>query len=204
MELKTQQGFLVLADIAGYSAYVAATELEHANIALSYLLETIIDELGEALTIVKLEGDAVFAYAGSAGVSDGPSLLALIDQTYAAFRQRAETLYAGKTCDCRACMAIPTLDLKFMLHHGDFIVQQVAGIRDLLGADVNLVHRLMKNRVAESTGWRGYALITQQAVEQIQADESDFFRQTESHERFGDVETYVLDLDARYRGLKAA
>ena len=39
-----------------------------------------------------------------------------------------------------------------MVHHGDYIIQQVAGIKDLLGTDVNLIHRLAKNRVAESTG----------------------------------------------------
>ncbi len=53
------------------------------------------------------------------------------------------------TCPCKACQAIPTLDLKFMVHHGDFIIQQVAGIKDLLGTDVNLIHRLAKNHVSE-------------------------------------------------------
>ena len=40
MERKTQTGYLVLADISGYTSYVAQTEIEHADMALSYLLET--------------------------------------------------------------------------------------------------------------------------------------------------------------------
>jgi hypothetical protein len=91
-----------------------------------------------------------------------------------------------------------------MVHHGDFIIQQVAGIKDLLGTDVNLVHRLMKNHVAESTGWRGYALYTNQGLEQMQTDKKPFVQQIESYEHLGEVETYVMDMHARYEEMKAS
>jgi hypothetical protein len=202
MERKTQTGYLVLADISGYTSFVAQTEIEHADMALSFLLETIIEKLSSLLTISKLEGDAVFAYVEESKLEEAQSLLALIDQTYLAFRDKALALYSQATCPCRACRALPTLDLKFMVHHGDFIIQQVAGIRDLLGTDVNLVHRLAKNRVAESTGWKGYALITNQGLERMQADKTSFVQQTESYEHLGEVETYVMDMHARYEEMK--
>src|SRR5512134_185145 len=137
MERKTQTGYLVLADISGYTSFVAQTEIEHADIALSYLLETIVEKLSNVLIISKLEGDAVFAYVEDSKLQEGKSLLELIDNTYLAFRDRALTLFKGSTCPCRACQALPTLDLKFMVHHGEFIIQQVAGIKDLMGTDVN-------------------------------------------------------------------
>jgi hypothetical protein len=204
MESKTQKGYLVLADISGYTFFLANTELEHAHMAISYLLETIVEKMGGALTISKLEGDAVFAYVEESQLSDGAPLLAMIDQTYLAFRDKAKSLHQGATCPCRACQALPTLDLKFMVHHGDFIIQQIAGIKDLLGSDVNLVHRLMKNGVAESTGWRGYALFTLQGLEGIQVDKQSFVRQSESYEHLGDVETYVMDMHIRYQAMKAS
>jgi hypothetical protein len=204
MESKTQKGYLVLADISGYTFFLANTELEHANIAISHLLEAIVEKMGSTLTISKLEGDAVFAYLEESQLLSGESLLALIDQTYSAFRDQAETLHQGATCACRACKAIPTLDLKFMVHHGDYIIQQVAGIKDLLGSDVNLVHRLLKNKVAESTGWRGYALFTLQGLEGIQVDKKAFIQQSESYEHLGEVETYVMDMHVRYETLKAS
>ncbi len=203
MESKAQKGYLVLADISGYTFFLAKTELEHAHIALSYLLEAMVGKMGSALTIAKLEGDAVFAYGEESKLPNGESLLALIDQTYLAFRDQAETLHKGTTCPCMACQAILTLDLKFMVHYGDFIIQQVAGIKDLLGLDVNLVHRLLKNSVAESTGWRGYALVTLQGLEHIQADKKAFVRQSESYEHLGEVETYVMDMHVRYKTMKA-
>jgi hypothetical protein len=97
---------------------------------------------------------------------------------------------------------LPTLDLKFMVHHGGFIVQQVAGIRDLLGTDVNLIHRLSKNHVTESTGWKGYALFTNQVLEHLQTEKDSFVQQAESYEHLGEVETYVRDMHVRYEAMK--
>lgn len=204
MERKTQRGYLVLADISGYTSFVAQTEIEHADMALSFLLETIIEKLSSLLTISKLEGDAVFAYMEESKLEEAKSLLELVDQTYMAFRDKALTLYRGTTCPCRACKALPTLDLKFMVHHGEFIIQQVAGIKDLLGTDVNLVHRLSKNHVSESMGWKGYALFTNQGLEHMQTDKASFVQQTESYEHLGDVETYVMNMHVRYEKIKAS
>jgi uncharacterized protein DUF2652 len=204
MEPKTQTGYLVLADISGFTSFVAQTEIDHAHLALSFLLETIMEKLSSLLTIFQLEGDAVFAYAEESQLQEGKSLLELIDQTYLAFREKALALYAEATCPCRACKALPTLDLKFMVHHGDFIIRQVAGIQHLLGTDVNLIHRLSKNHVSESTGWRGYALFTYQGLEHMQTDKASFVQQTESYEHLGEVETYVRDMHVRYEEMKAS
>jgi hypothetical protein len=203
VERKTQSGYLVLADISGYTSFVAQTEIEHADIALSYLLETIVEKLSKLLTISKLEGDAVFAYAEESKLQEGKSLLELIDHTYLGFRDKALTLYSGSTCPCRACQALPTLDLKFMVHHGDFIVQQVAGIRDLMGTDVNLIHRLLKNNVEESTGWRGYALFTNPVLERMQFSRENLFKRCEAYEHLGEVDIYCMNMHVRYEEMKA-
>src|SRR5215216_2776398 len=204
MERKTQTGYLVLADISGYTAFVAQTEIEHADMALSFLLETIVEKISGLLTICQLEGDAVFAYMEESKLQDGKSLLELIDQTYLSFREKALALYSQATCPCKACRALPTLDLKFMLHRGEFLIQQVASVRHLLGTDVNLIHRLAKNHVSESTGWKGYALFTNQALERMETDKASFVQQTESYEHLGEVETYVMDMHVRYDEMKAS
>ena len=204
MERKTQTGYLILADISGYTSFVAQTEIEHADLALSYLLETIVEQISGLLTVGQLEGDAVFAYIEESRLAEAQSLLELIDRTYLAFREKALALYSQATCPCRACRALPTLDLKFMLHHGEFLMQTVAGVSHLLGTDVNLIHRLAKNHVSESTGWKGYALFTDQVLEHLRADKSSFLQQTESYEHLGDVRTYVRDMHVRYENLKAS
>lgn len=198
MERKTQTGFLVLADISGYTSFVAKTEIEHAEKAISILLETIIERLDDKLTIVKLEGDAVFSYVSDEHIPDCNSMLEILDDTYRIFRDSARDLHAQATCPCKACKAIPTLDLKFFVHHGEYIIQQVAGIKDLLGSDVTLIHRLAKNRVTESTGWNGYVLFTGNCLERMQADRQPFVQQAETYEHLGNVATYVMDMHSRY------
>lgn len=202
MERKTQRGYLVLADISGYTSFVAQTEIDHADNVISPLLETIIGNLGDMFTIVKLEGDAVFAYVPEEKMPDCNAMLDLIDSTYLIFRDSAIAMYEGATCPCKACRAIPMLDLKFIVHHGEYVLQNVAGIIDLLGNDVTLIHRLAKNRVTQSTGWKGYVLLTGHCLERMQADKKPFVRQAESYEHLGDVETYVMDLHVRYEGMK--
>ncbi len=204
METITQHGYLVLADISGYTSYLAGVELDHAHEILTALLETIIGRFKTLLTISKLEGDAVFAYAPEAKIPRGETLLELVECTYLAFRDHVEAAHRRTTCTCNACRAIPTLDLKFMTHHGDYIVQHVAGIHELVGSDVNLAHRLMKNHISEATGWKAYALFTDEGLEHMQLKPAGMHAQTEAYEHLGEVKTYSLDLHARYKELKEA
>ncbi|HLE27394.1 MAG TPA: hypothetical protein VI793_04710 [Anaerolineales bacterium] len=50
METKTQHGYLVFADISGYTSCLAGTELDHAHEILTDLLETIVGRLKGLLT----------------------------------------------------------------------------------------------------------------------------------------------------------
>ncbi len=85
MASETQHGYLVLADISGYTSYLAQVELEHANEILTDLLAVIVDQFKQALTISKLEGDAVFANINESGMPNGERLLELIESTYSIF-----------------------------------------------------------------------------------------------------------------------
>ena len=203
-DTKTQHGYLVLADISGYTSFLAGTELEHAHEILGELLEEIITRFQPVLTIAKLEGDAVFAYASEETLPRGETLLELIEATYVAFRDRVEVVHRRTTCLCNACRAIPTLDLKFMAHHGDYIFQQVSTITELVGSDVNLIHRLLKNHVAEATGWRAYALFTEAGLNHMGLRPEGGHAQAETYEHLGEVQTYSLDLRKRYQALMEA
>jgi uncharacterized protein YndB with AHSA1/START domain len=206
MEQKAQHGYLVLADISGYTSYLAGVELDHAQGVLTDLLETIVASFKSLLTISKLEGDAVFGYVPEAQVNRGETLIEFVEATYVAFRDRLEGIRRRTTCTCNACRAIPGLDLKFITHHGDYMTQSIAGIHELVGSDVNLVHRLLKNHVGEKTGWHAYALFTGQSLEHlvVPCDPRDLHSQTEHYEHLGEVLTYSLDLRKRYDELSAA
>lgn len=203
MSPKTQTGYLVLADISGFTAYLAGVELEHAHEILSDLMETILKRFKPLLTVSKLEGDAVFAYAPNTHVPRAETVLEVLEATYVAFRDKQDNMHRRTTCDCNACRAIPSLDLKFMTHHGQYIFQRVGDHEELIGSDVNLAHRLMKNHVAEATGWRAYALFSEAAFRQLGVAITDLHEQTETYEHLGDIRTYSFNLHPRYAALTA-
>lgn len=190
------RGFLVVADITGYSAYLSHSELEHAKDVLKTLLDILIDHTRTPLSLSGLEGDAVFSYAVDADRFEGQAFVELLEQTYVAFKRAIELMVLNTTCDCNACANINNLDLKFFVHHGEFAVQDLAGGEELVGADVNVVHRLMKNTIVEDTRTAAYTFITDAAVDRLDLDgfTDDLVRHEESVADVGSVRGWVMDM----------
>jgi len=198
MSTPTQHGYLIIADISGYTSFVAQTELEHSQEILSELLGFLVSRFQPLMTISKLEGDAVFAYAPEEVFACGDTLIDFIESMYVAFRDKQLSIKRATTCTCNACRNIPSLDLKFFIHCGDYIRQTIADIKELVGSDVNLVHRLTKNHVTEATGWRAYMLFTEQCVHHNGLNLADAHVQMEAYESLGEIKTFNIDLHKRY------
>jgi uncharacterized protein YndB with AHSA1/START domain len=214
MAPRPETGYFVLSDFSGFTAYLAGVELDHAQSVLRDLTELLIARLAPPLTVAGLVGDGVLAYARVRQLPRGETLLELVEAAYGAFRERVSTIARRTTCPCRACRAIPELDLKFLIHSGEFVLQTLPAASpqaELLGLDVDLVRqRWLKLPVSAVTGWRGYALFTGAALKQmgLHPDRLDAHRQVVSVGAAGgptgDVVTYSLDLKARYDDRLAA
>lgn len=158
------RGFILIADITGYTAYLSGSELEHAQGTLTDLLELLVEHTRSPLVVAQLEGDAVMSYALQAGFVSGQTFLESIEDTYVAFRRSIELMVLNNNCPCNACANVKSLDLKFFVHFGAFVPQRIGGINQLMGSDVNLIHRLLKNSVTAATGIRAYVLCTEAAI----------------------------------------
>ena len=198
--MATESACLLVTDISGYTGYLAAVELDHAQAILADLMNTIIRALRPAFRLAKLEGDAAFMYA-IAEKLDGSLLLDTIERCYFGFRRRRRDVRQMTSCECNACVRIPELNLKFVVHHGMILRQRVAGQDELLGADVILVHRLLKNDVIASTGIEAYALFSQQCVDAMDVDVSALGMRAygEAYEHIGAVSVWVHDLGRRWQ-----
>jgi uncharacterized protein YndB with AHSA1/START domain len=204
MSTPTQHGYLIIADISGYTSFVAKTELEHSHEILSELLELMVNRFQPTMTISKLEGDAVFAYAPTEVFVRSETLVDFIESMYVAFRDKQLSMKRATTCTCNACRNIPSLDLKFFLHCGGYIQQKVADIKELVGSDVNLVHRLTKNHVQEATGWRAYMMVTEQCLNHINLNLANAYVQMEQYEHLGEIKTFNVNLHQRYKEITEA
>jgi hypothetical protein len=194
-----EQGCLLLADISGYSKYLQGTELEHSHDVLADLLETIIAGIEPPFLLSKLEGDAAFAYVPSTAVN--PSmLLDTVEATYFAFRRRLRDIQHATTCDCNACVMIPSLDLKFFIHQGRYVIHRIARNEELTGSDVVLIHRLLKGTAGETAGTRAYAVYTASTFEDLGVDASilGLAKHTERLDDVGEVGVFIQNLEQRW------
>ena len=190
---RSRRGYLVLADISGYTAFLVGTELEHADAIVRELTTLIRERLSPPMRFVKLEGDAVLCYADEASFEDGERLLELIEHCYFDFSNRLLDMARGTTCRCAACASIGSLDLKFVAHYGTYMIDSEGHREDLAGPDVILVHRLLKNSVGDGGGPQAYAFLTERCLERMPAA-FDLPSHSESYESFGQTTGGVHDL----------
>ena len=198
---------LLLADISGYTAFLHAVGAAHeaemvqtgvvppAYPLMTTLLDGIVEALVPPFTLSKTEGDAVFAFAADADLTPhGAAILEYMDACYHSFRQHVRTMNAAMTCSCDACTMGIKLDLKFVMHHGGYVAQPIAGRLELLGPDVNAVHRLLKNGAADVMGTRAYALLTEAAATHLEVSSEPALRLTERYEHLDPIETLVFPM----------
>ena len=192
-DIKSEAGFLILAVISGFTAFIAGTELEHGAQVTGVLLEAVMHRLAPPLEIQELEGDAVFAIGPDGVLPDGSALPALLADAFAVFKEEQRKLASDESCACRACSDIPNLNLKLVVHHGRFVRQTVGGRARVAGPDVILVHRLLKNPV----GGSAYLLLTAPALERVGVDPvaSGMRRHFVSYPHLGEVPCFVADLE---------
>lgn len=193
---QAQDGFLLIADITGYTAFLRESELEHAKDSLRSLLDLLIGQTKPPLLISRLEGDAVISYAPQGSFQKGQTLVELIEATYVEFRRALDLMVLNTTCNCLACRNIANLDLKFFVHYGTFALEPLPAYTELIGNDVNLIHRLTKNSVTITTGIRAYVLYTQAAIDHLNMPDMarELTTHVESYQDVGEVRAKVLDM----------
>jgi uncharacterized protein YndB with AHSA1/START domain len=191
---------LLIADISGYTAYLAGVELDHAQDILADLIGTVVTTLRPTFHLAKLEGDAAFMAAPEADI-DGSLLLDTIERCYFGFRRRRRDVRQATSCECDACMRIPDLNLKFVVHTGPVVKQHMAGLEELIGRDVIVVHRLLKNTVGETSGATAYALLTDAVTTAMALDPTalGMTPQTETYDVVGEIPGWVVDLERRWQ-----
>jgi hypothetical protein len=190
----------LIADISGYTGYLADVELDHAQDILADLIGAVVSALRPNFRLAKLEGDAAFTVMPGETV-DGSMLLDTIERCYFGFRRRRRDVRQATSCECNACVRIPTLDLKFVVHHGVAVSQKMAGHSELVGSDVIVVHRLLKNDVVERLGMDAYALLSQACIDASELNPAalGMVPHTETYERIGDVPAWAHDLERRWQ-----
>jgi class 3 adenylate cyclase len=199
---------LLLADISGYTTFLQGVAEAHRDIILdvdeppaayafvSSLLDAMATAVAPTFALVKFEGDALFAVADDPqpGVR-GEALFACLRACYGSFRTRLREAGDEWTCTCGSCSLIRDLDLKFVLHHGEYVRQRIATHEDVAGPDVIVVHRLLKNHARDLVGSRPYALLTDRAIDALEVPDDAMIAGSEAYEGLAPIDVHLLPLD---------
>ena len=91
-------------------------------------------------------------------------------------------------------------DVKLIAHSGEFVVRAIAGNEELVGSDVIVVHRLLKNSVVERLHLKGYAILTEAFLRSCGIDPAalDLREHVETYQDVGEIRGRVLDLQRRW------
>jgi len=190
------QGHLVIADISGYTRFLTDSELDHANGIVGDLLRSIIEAIQAPLSVVSIEGDAVFMHGEMAEGMVGQTVLESVELLYCSFATALENMVLNTTCNCNACTNITDLGLKIVMHCGEYATTSIGNITTLSGPAVIAVHRLLKNRIIEETGIEDYLLVTKACADDLGVGSivASWTPHTEEYDHIGAVAGYVYSL----------
>jgi hypothetical protein len=160
---------ICIPDISGFTQFMSETDSDFSSKVIPSLLNKIIytNEIG--LRVSEIEGDAVLFY--KRGVL--PSLKALIDQCiqfYKRFYEQLDVLTERHKTNKDGQKIPDTLGLKIILHYGEDVdAVQIGKHIKLMGEDVVIAHKLLKNKVPKDD----YLLISESLLSQYDMDELD-------------------------------
>ena len=199
------QGYFVITDISGYTAFLTHSELDHAHDILQTLFKAQLAQIKPPFIISGFRGDAILMYVPETSFIQPQSLLDSLETMYCSFASTLEQMQYRTTCTCRACKSMSLLDLKMVAHYGSYLTQQMGDREELLGADVIVPHRMLKNHVIEQTGIKSYALFSQAAMHSLQLQEicESLTDYTDTYEHIGEVKMVVHNLRAAWERQQA-
>ena len=183
------QGTFILADISGYTRFVASVAIEHSNEITAHLLNAMLKANSGRWKVANIEGDCVFFYRE--GREDPPALLREARNLYETFCDEIIDISARAACPCGACTTVNQLGLKFIVHAGEFEVQQIGDRQEIIGADVVAAHCLLKNTVPLPQ----YVLLTRAYADDVSALELPAAEGSDEYDVIGPMEYTYLDLE---------
>lgn len=148
-------------DISGFTRFMSDTNIELSAKVIPALLNEIIyaNEIG--LKVSEIEGDAILFFRKG----ELPAFRDLINQCKSFFTQFYQQLdiLSKKYSEEHGIDCVPALGLKIILHFGDNVESVQIGNRiKLMGEDVIVAHRLLKNDIEEDE----YLLISESLLNQ--------------------------------------
>lgn len=164
--LDSAPALIFIPDMNGFTGYISKTDIRVTKKVIPALLETIIDANEMDMSMAEIQGDAILFY--KIGEPPTPSqLVAQSKHIFHSFGQKLEEL--SKNFPETPISLPDSLGIKIVVHYGKIGLAKIRGNIKLIGQDVIIAHRLLKN----STEADEYLLMTEQYADQFSQEELD-------------------------------
>jgi len=186
---------IFIPDISGFTEFVNQTAIEHSQHIISELLEIIINADSLNFTVSEIEGDAVLFYKKE-GIPNFDSIFKQSKEMFFQFHLHLHEIEKNNVCQCGACRSASKLSLKFITHLGDIKEVSVKQFNKLIGSDLILAHRLLKNNIAS----KEYLLFSDNYTKSYSPknefeDWVNIKSNSEEIDNFGTVSTQYIDFN---------
>ncbi len=182
------RGTFLLADIGGYTSFLSDVGIEHAKEITSHLFNGLYAVDPDRWRVGNVEGDCLFLYSDDPAAAE--TAFEHVQRLFERFCDGVEEVVAGSTCTCGACDRSGDLSLKFVVHSGEFETHDVVGRTELIGPDIVVAHRLLKNSVPA----REYAIVTEPLGDIVDGCGYDCLPAVDDYDDIGSVDYRYVDL----------
>jgi hypothetical protein len=190
---------LFVPDITGFTEFVNKTEIQHSQHIISELLEKIIDNNQLAMEVSEVEGDAVLFYKEHSV----PEMEQIYDQAkkmFIDFHAHLKLYEKQRICQCGACNTASKLSLKFVVHSANIGFTNIKNHKKPFGADVVLLHKLLKNNIPDHE----YILFTDEFTSQskpIESIENQLKECQQHYDTVGEIKYKYLSLNDLHKAV---
>jgi hypothetical protein len=184
---------ICIPDITGFTRFMAINNIEFSRKIIPPLLRNIVNSNNIKMTVGEIEGDAVVFYR----FGNLPSLKELVDQCksfYLNFHELLISLMNEFPVEFLENDTSNRLSLKIIVHAAEMTSTHIEGIPKLIGKDVVLVHKLLKNSIKDTE----YILLTDKLLENYSKEEISTHLSWDSLKKGTDEYDYMGTINYNY------
>lgn len=137
-----QQVLIYMPDISGFTEFVNNTDIEDSKHLIHDLLEVLVDSNILNLKIAEIQGDAIFFYH----LGTPYNITKLESQAKKTFLDFQRALIKIEK-EHPHLKGVSNLTIKIVVHFGLVSATEIKGLIKLMGKDIILAHRILKNNI---------------------------------------------------------
>ena len=192
-----QGAFFCVPDITGFTKFIATSELSFSSDFIPGLLRRLVNANIINLNVGEIEGDAIFFYR--TGRLPSISMVAkqcrLLFQTFHNYLKLVEK---EDPVNYAKHLANGQMGLKVIIHYGDIMPANIKGRTKLIGQNVIIAHKLLKNSIKEGE----YVLLTEAYLNKVKAKDirpwfpwGEIKNGSETYEYLGEIKYSYIPLE---------